>query len=193
MAKKEIQDQRPYIRKARKTDDTNSVIFKLSTIRHFSPCQTAAKNDINWSQKKIAPIWRGATTSAQYRNKFVLKYHNKFNIGFSTIKQFPNLSQYQKKTVSIKDQLKYKFIVSLEGYDLASNLKWILYSNSIPIMPKPTWDSWIMESKLEPYVHYLPLNEELDNLEELMSWALKNDTKCEENCCEWKNIYGAIF
>lgn len=177
---KELNDNKPYIRKARKTSDKNSVLFKLSTIRHFFPCMTAQRDDTIWNQKKGDIIWRGATTSAKFRNTFVFKYYNKFDIGFSSIKQFPDLIDYKKETVSIKEQLHYKFIVSLEGYDLASNLKWVLYSNSVPIMPKPTWDSWIMESKLEPYIHYLPLNDELDNLEELMSWAQNNDDKCHE-------------
>jgi len=175
---KELDDDKPYIRKARKTNDANSVIFKLSTIRHFLPCLTAQKSDIEWDRKNGNIIWRGATTSAKFRNTFVFKYHDKFDIGFSSIKQFPDLTKYQKETLSIKEQLEYKFIVSLEGYDLASNLKWILHSNSVPVMPKPTWESWIMESKLEPYVHYLPLNDQLDNLEELMLWAKNNDEEC---------------
>ncbi|MEO1256411.1 MAG: glycosyl transferase family 90, partial [Bacteroidota bacterium] len=177
---RELNDDIPYIRKARKIDDKHSVLFKLSTIRHFSPCREAKKHDIKWQNKRTEVVWRGATTSAKYRNAFVEKYYEKFNIGFSTTKQYPELEAFKRPMLSIKDQLEYKFIVSLEGYDLASNLKWILSSNSVPIMPKPTWVSWIMEDKLKPYTHYLPLNDKLDNLEELLNWAQKNDQECEQ-------------
>lgn len=47
-------------------------------------------------------------------------------------------------------------------------------------MPKPVWTSWTMEEKLEPYVHYLPLNDDLSNLDELLEWAANNDKLCQE-------------
>jgi len=168
----------PVIRKARKTSDQHSVLFKLGITRHFLPCYSISKNDCDWKKKKTDVIWRGATTSATFRNTFVCNYFEKYNVGFSSVKQFPELIKYKLPKLSLKEQLKYKFIISLEGYDVASNLKWILTSNSIPIMPKPTWVSWIMEDKLEPYVHYLPLNEDLSNLDELIDWATKNDDLC---------------
>ena len=175
---KELEDDRPYIRKARKINDEYGVLFKLSTIRHFFPCKLAMKHDIDWKEKSQNVVWRGATTSKRYRDTFVQQYFDLFDIGFSTTKQTPELINYRRPSLSIKEQLKFKFIVSLEGYDLASNLKWILSSNSVPIMPKPTWVSWIMEHKLEPYVHYLPLNDQLNNLSELLAWAKENDKAC---------------
>ena len=190
---KELQDMRPYIRKARKVEDQNGVLFKLSTIRHFFPCSEAKKGDIPWDRKKASVIWRGATTSEKYRDAFVKKYFNSYDIGFSTVKQNPELAVFQRRIVSIKEQLQYKFIVSLEGYDLASNLKWILASNSVPIMPKPTWVSWIMESKLVPYVHYLPLNDKLDNLDELLEWGRENDEECRRIARNGKEYMSQFF
>ena len=175
-----LSENLPYIRKARKIKDKHSVLFKLGTIRHFFPCKTAMKHDIEWKRKKENVIWRGATTNEKFRSTFVKKYFDLFDVGFSSVVQRPYLSLYRKDTVSIRKQLTHKYIVSLEGCDLASNLKWILSSNSVPVMPKPTWVSWIMEHKLVPYVHYLPLNDELDNLEELLDWAKANDDACAE-------------
>ena len=193
LGEKELEGHLPYIRKARKVDDQEGVLFKLSTIRHFHPCKEAQKEDIEWENKQDDVIWRGATTSAKYRNTFVERYFDQYDIGFSTTKQFPELADYTRDMVTIEEQLKYKFIVSLEGYDLASNLKWILASNSVPVMPEPTWVSWIMEHKLVPYEHYLPLNEKLDNLEELLDWAEKNDTKCQEIAQNGKAYMSQFF
>jgi Glycosyl transferase family 90 len=58
---------------------------------------------------------------------------------------------------SYSEMLQYKVIVILEGNDISSGLKWALYSNSVVLMPKPTFTSWAMEERLVPYVHYVPL------------------------------------
>ena len=52
----------------------------------------------------------------------------------------------------------HRFVLSLEGNDVATNLKWLLASSSVVVMPTPTKESWLMEGLLRPYVHYLPLN-----------------------------------
>ncbi|MCV9386827.1 glycosyl transferase family 90 [Reichenbachiella ulvae] len=170
----------PCLKKSRRGDDEESVIFNFRTLRLTQPCESAQKNDIPWRDKKNSVIWRGATTGQEQRVTFVEKYFNKYDVAFATTKQKPHLAHLKKAKVSIKKQLEYKFVISLEGNDVASNLRWVLSSNSVPIMPKPYWQSWIMEEKLEPFVHYLELNKDLSNLEEVLKWASENDEKCEQ-------------
>ena len=55
----------------------------------------------------------------------------------------------------------YKFILSLEGIDVATNLKWIAQSNSLCFMKKPKHESWFMENTLIPNHHYVEINEDL--------------------------------
>ncbi len=88
--------------------------------------------------------------------------------------------KYKKKFVDIKNQLKYKYLISIEGNDVATDLKWKLYSNSVIFMKKPTVVSWLMEDKLKPYIHYIPIAEDFSDLEEKYIWAIKNDDKCFE-------------
>ncbi|MAE87358.1 MAG: hypothetical protein CMB80_31785, partial [Flammeovirgaceae bacterium] len=183
----------PVIRKARKITDKYGILYDLRSLRYNSPCYTVMKNDIDWSEKNNDVIWRGATTGEQLvRETFVQNYHTKYNVGFSTSKQKPHLADLVKERISIADQLKSKFIVSLQGNDLASNIRWVLYSNSVPIMPKPKWTSWTMETKLEPNVHYLELNDDLSNLDELLAWASKNDKECQQIALNGKS-YAAQF
>ena len=85
-----------------------------------------------------------------------------------------------KGRLSIAEQLKSKFIISLEGGDVGTGLKWMLYSNSTVIMPKPTMEGWFMEGLLEPWVHYVPLKNDFSDLEEKYEWCLNNLDKCEE-------------
>lgn len=171
-------DDIPCIRKSRRQDDTNSVIYNFRTLRLTSPCHEAIQSDIPWHKKDSNVIWRGATTGQEQRVNLVKTYFDTYDVGFASVKQKPELKDLQRSKVSIKDQLKCKFIISLEGNDVASNLRWILSSNSVPIMKKPYWQSWIMEEKLQPNIHYLELNEDLTNLGELLSWASSNDDQC---------------
>lgn len=84
-----------------------------------------------------------------------------------------------KGRLSFEEQLKSKFIISLEGGDVGTGLKWMLYSNSVVLMPKPTIEGWYMEGLLEPWVHYIPLKNDFSDLEEKYEWCLNNLDKCE--------------
>lgn len=173
-------DTLPIIRKARKTTDRSGILYDLRSLRYNTPCLEVTHSDIAWNKKNNDVVWRGATTGSKTRENFVKKYHQQYDIGFSAVKQKPQLVEFQKNRISIADQLKSKFIVSLQGNDLASNIRWTLFSNSVVIMPKPKWTSWTMEEKLKPFEHYLELDDELSNLEELLAWAEANDKLCQE-------------
>ena len=78
------------------------------------------------------------------------------------------------------DMLQYKAIIMLEGNDVASGLKWALFSNSVVMMSKPTCTSWAMEELLRPYVHYIPLKDDLSNVEEQVQWMIDHDVEAEQ-------------
>jgi hypothetical protein len=76
--------------------------------------------------------------------------------------------------------LQYKAIVMLEGNDISSGLKWALYSNSVVMTQPPTKTSWAMEELLEAWVHYVPLNDDLSDVEEKMQWIVQNPGPAEQ-------------
>lgn len=59
--------------------------------------------------------------------------------------------------MSIPEHFKYKFILALEGYDMASSLQWIMASGCVPVMPKPTVEGWLMHSQLVAGRHYIEI------------------------------------
>jgi hypothetical protein len=75
--------------------------------------------------------------------------------------------------------LKYKYLLSIEGNDVASGLKWMLLSNSVVFMAKPTKESWAMEGLLVPYYHYIPLAPDHSDLKAKLKWARNNDDICQ--------------
>jgi hypothetical protein len=103
-------------------------------------------------------------------------------VGFSefTEKTHPSWKPFKKKHMTMEEQLTYKYIISLEGNDVASGLKWQLFSNSVVIMPVATRVSWAMEDNLVPYKHYVPVDSSMSNLEAVLDWCGEND----DACCE---------
>jgi Glycosyl transferase family 90 len=81
---------------------------------------------------------------------------------------------------SVTEVIKYKAIIMLEGNDVASGLKWSLYSNSVVLMAPPTLTSFAMEELLAPYVHYVPLRADLADAQEQMQWILDNDEQAQK-------------
>ncbi len=80
--------------------------------------------------------------------------------------------------IPIAEQLKAKYLLSLEGNDVASGLKWMLASQSVVVMPAPTCESWACEGLLEPYVHYVPVRHDLADLEAVYDRCRANDDRC---------------
>mgnify|MGYP001207506079 CR=1 FL=1 len=176
------------ISKTREIDDNNIILLRLETERHWGPIKTIFSQDRPWTEKNNKIIWRGATTGAdrhKQRKILVEKYFNHPNknidVGFSEIVQNENnQSKNIKSKLDIKDQLKSKYIISIEGNDVASGLKWQMYSNSLVFMSKPLIESWFMEGLLKPWYHYIPLKDDYSDLEEKYNWALNHDEKCQE-------------
>ncbi|MEM7694727.1 MAG: glycosyl transferase family 90 [Pseudomonadota bacterium] len=177
-----------------------SALMQLHFIRHFKPVYMARKHDIAFADKEPTLMWRGATTG-EFRIKpgsplgsrsYVpalmdrIKHRGDMDIAFSKIVQLPPdraehmREHYFAPRIDIREQVKFRYLLSLEGNDTASGLKWMLATNSCIIMPHITIMTWACENMLRPYVHYVPVRYDLADLEEVFDWCLQNEGKCEE-------------
>jgi hypothetical protein len=86
---------------------------------------------------------------------------------------------FLKNTLSIKKQLHFRYIISVEGNDVATNLKWALASNSVVFMPPPTRESFILEGSLRPWEHYMPLGYNMADLEDKVRYCEAHLRHCE--------------
>ena len=68
----------------------------------------------------------------------------------------------------------------VEGVDVATNLKWVMSSSSIAVMPKPEIESWFMEKTLIPDFHYIEIKRDYSDLEEKLKYYINNKDKCLE-------------
>ena len=155
--------------------NTNSVILKWNKIRHFT---FISKDDLAYAKKKDQLVFRAKVHSSQpQRIKFLEKYyrHPMCNIGKVNNNNLNKLWMVERMTY--KEQLQYKFILCLEGNDVASNLKWVMSSNSIAVMPKPKYETWFMEGLLIEDQHYIIIKDDYSDLETKLKFFLDHPQK----------------
>lgn len=76
--------------------------------------------------------------------------------------------EWTKPHISMYDHLRYRYILAIEGNDVATNLKWVMSTNSLAVMPRPTYETWFMEGTLIPGYHYVEIRPDYADLEERM-------------------------
>ncbi|KAL7557671.1 hypothetical protein ACA910_021094 [Epithemia clementina (nom. ined.)] len=82
--------------------------------------------------------------------------------------------------LSMKELLKYKMLILIDGNDMASGLKWGLLSRSVVMMPRTRYTSYAMDELMRPFVHYVPLKDDLSNVEEMIQWVLDHDEEAQQ-------------
>ncbi len=162
-------------------DNVNAVILKLDKKRHFN----FTEDTIPFAQKKDMLIGRGVFRQ-EHRIRFMEMYFNHPLCNLGQINDDSGKAEWVKEKISVKEHFNYKFILSLEGYDVASNLKWIMYSNSIAVMPEPKFETWFMEGRLLPNVHYIKIKDDYSDLQEKLEYYLAHPVECEKIIVEAK-------
>lgn len=167
---------RPICREAHdgQPSNANNLLLKLNSVRHFH----FVDDRLRFADKKPGVVWRGKCFH-EHRAAVLREFcdHPRMDIGQSHAER--RHQRDYRPFLSIGEQLRYKFVLSLEGKDVATNLKWILSSNSLCFMPPPRFETWFMEGTLEPYVHYVPLAEDCSDLEEKMDYYLAHPQEAE--------------
>jgi hypothetical protein len=141
--------------------NSNSVLFKLGKLRHFS----FVNDPMEFSEKEDRIVWRGNARRPN-RKELVRRFwdHSLCDVG-QTNKRKENVP-WQKRYMSVAKQLQYKFVLCIEGNDVATNLKWTMSSNSLCMMTKPKCETWFMEGVLKAGKHYVELKDDYSDLEE---------------------------
>lgn len=163
--------ERPTIVKSRPIDgdNQNSVLLKLDSVRHYY----VEPDPYKFEDKINNAVWRGVAHQS-WRREFLeqLYHHPRCDVGDTDRKK--RHTHLTKDYLTIQEQLQYKYIVSMEGVDVATNLKWIMQSNSLCLMKKPLFETWFMEGTLQPGVHYVELKEDHSDLIEKMNYYDQN-------------------
>ncbi len=153
----------PSIVKSRPISDCNhnSVVMKLNKLRHF----IFINDRIPYEYKSDKVLFRGKVPGKPTREAFLQQFFGHRLCDLGDISRHGNPA-WKCKKITIWQQLKYKFILALEGNDVSSNLKWIMSSNSVAVMPPPSMETWFMEGTLIPDYHYIAIKPDFSDFEE---------------------------
>ena len=159
----------PSIMKSRTTVEANvnGILCNLDKIRHF----TFLKDKRSFDSKANKAIFMGAVYQP-WRIDFMEKYFGSEWVDCGDTGNFPCKPEWRQPSITLYDHLTYKFIMAIEGFDVASNLKWIMSSNSIAVMPKPTVETWFMEGTLIPNHHYIEIKPDYSDLPERLQYYI---------------------
>ncbi|MDR1554906.1 MAG: lipopolysaccharide core biosynthesis protein LpsA [Campylobacteraceae bacterium] len=150
-------------------DNQNSVLLNLDKVRHFM----FVKDKKRFEEKKDKLIGRLAVYQP-HRVKFWEMYFGHFMCDLGQVNKSASHSEWVAKHMTIRAHLDFKFILCLEGNDVATNLKWVMSSNSIAVMPKPSYETWFMEGTLVGDYHYIEIKKDYSDLEEKLNYYIKH-------------------
>ena len=151
----------------------NSVVMNLDKIRHF----TWSGDTLPFRDKKPAAVWRGSPNTER-RKILIEKFydHPTFDIGHfnDVVNGLP-----AKPSLTHEDQKQFRFFLSLEGVDVATNLKWGMASNMLVMSPALEFETWFMEGALEPGKHFVLLENDFSDLEEKVAYFTEHAEEAE--------------
>ena len=84
------------------------------------------------------------------------------------------------KQITLYAHLDSKFIMTFEGNDIASNIRWVMSTNSIAVMPRPRNESWFMEGRLRPGYHYIEVRDDYSDLEEKIDYYIAHPEQAQQ-------------
>lgn len=177
------------------------IIWYLNTVRHWSTLPGALRKDVAWDQKMNRAFFGGDMTGWQNYTSLKTDYAKcqantrcRFVYEHATSKWMDvritsHLGLLQNDTihgrqivrpkVGVNVVQQHKIIISIEGNDVASGLKWSLQSASVVLMPPPTRTSWAMEELLQPWIHFIPMRPDGSNVEEMIQWVFDHDEEAQ--------------
>ena len=151
----------------------NSVVLNLDKIRHF----TWSGDDLPFREKKAAAVWRGSPNTMR-RKILIDKFYDHPTHDIGHFNDVVN-GRPAKPSLTHEDQKKFKFFLSLEGVDVATNLKWGMASNMLVMSPALEFETWFMEGALEPGKHFVLLENDFSDLEDKVAYYTEHTAEAE--------------
>lgn len=192
-------------------EDWARAVYQETGKVFLNSCREYPKiESIDWNKKIKKAIFRGATTGAGVTSEtnqrlkaldLSEKRPDLLNIGITSwnfrprkYEGDPYLQTIERQTypkadkLSLQKQSDYKYILTLEGHVAAYRLSYELSTKSVILLADSKWKMWYYKF-LKPYVHYVPVSNNLSDLVQQIEWCEKNDLKCEEIALNAKKFY----
>jgi hypothetical protein len=152
---------------------------------------------IDWEQKKDVAVWRGSSTGVgtnRHTNQrlkiaYMAMTEESLDAGITRwntrIRTSETMTGYRTinnrglklvDPISFSDQARYKYIVHINGHVSAYRLGAELGLGSVILKVESEYSLWF-ESHLKPWVHYVPVKNDLSDLISQIDWLRKNDKR----------------
>lgn len=155
----------PTLAKTRPVRSGNSMtaLCKLDGFRHFD----FPADSIPFGDKRDMLVFRNVVNRQPWRTAFIHRWSGHPLCDVGQVNEGSDVGdEYRRPYMTVDQQLGYKFIACIEGHDVATNLKWVMASNSVAVMPRPRVESWFMEARLVPGYHYIEVSADYSDVEE---------------------------
>lgn len=150
-------------------------------IRKLNEGKSFQRAPVPWEEKKDIAFWRGALTEAIHRLKissFSLEFPALVDAGISA--GLDSSDPHWKPSASYEEHLQYKYLPVLDGIMCSyPGYQWRLLSDSVCFKQESDQIQWFYGA-LNPYEHYVPIQNDLSNLIDQIIWAQTHDDQCKQ-------------
>jgi hypothetical protein len=162
-----------------------------------------------WNRKKELAVFRGTSTGigvtpeTNVRLRLVTQFQNHpyCNVGLTAFNTRPRKISGEPKiqfprtdwvplsnAMSMEEQSTYKYIIHVPGHVQAYRLSIELATGSVVLLVASEYKLWY-EDKLVAWEHYVPVSEDLSDLDERIQWCLQHDAECQEIAQNARHFY----
>jgi glycosyltransferase involved in cell wall biosynthesis len=126
-----------------------------------------------WSSRSSMIVWRGKNTGNGIRQKVVNKLSgNKLaDVGIVGV---------GCESISIANQLQYKYILIVDGMCIASNHQWVFGSGAVPIMVTHPGNNFWFKNHLRDMENCVFIQYDLSDLDEKLTWLVDHDAEAQK-------------
>ena len=193
----------PVIAFSRHKNDPTAILLPdpefIATRGHVELKQEIDTNDIPWEQKSNRMVWRGGNNGMAYarynvdgpqsvivdsqgtmttrllNQRELLVWHSQRSPFADSIDAAFASSSAGETSLTKRDMLQYKYQIDVDGEVNAwTGLIWKMYSGSTVFKVDSHYEQWYYSS-LQPWIHYVPIRGDFQDLDEKLAWALAND------------------
>ena len=187
----------PVLVKTRVRQSDWGIVLKLHPERHFDFLNTPppASARLPWAKRHDALIWRGGRSGVSWHLVNVRRLYveglpgpgcnspgtrcSAEGIDVAFADTADDLDTKGQNHMEMAEMMKYRYALSLEGNDVATDLKWKLACGMVVLMPAPTAESWLMEFALRPGVHYVQVDSPQD-VPVKLAWLRAHQTEAQK-------------
>lgn len=146
---------------------------------------------INYESKKSKIVYAGNERGSKFNfitrkdiNKSQREYFKEFAIGKEYI---------ETGNIDRNEMINYKYILDIDGnastWDATA---WKLNSGSVILKTESSWVQWFFD-KYKPWVHYIPIKEDFEDIENKYKWCEENVEECKKIVKNSKKLFQEVY